>query len=339
MPSVGKRGLFAATLILGGLCTLLGTTVAGGKQRDIRWTQFVRLPGAVDVAGPRADGRFVVAARDGLFLLTRRRSLTAFARGANGYVPARGEAYIAMARDRQLTRSGCSFRRGDVYALDPIDHPGITRVQRSGRAQRFADLPNGSFLSSIAFDATGTFGHRLLVTAITGGRTTLYAIDCRGRARVLVRDAPVVEGGSAVAPRTFGRFGGHLIAPDEFSGNIYAFDPRGRVRLVARPRLPSGRDLGVESVGFIARGFTSRGVAYFADLGAPGAPTEGTDSILKLSGAQLTRAGVRSGDLLVATEAGGVTIRLRCLRRCVVRGIGRALDATHGEGHIASAVR
>jgi hypothetical protein len=224
-----------------------------------------------------------------------------------------------------------------VYALDPVDRPGVTRIERTGRARRFVDLPAGSFLSGIAFDSVGRFGSRLLVTALVSGRTTLYAIDCRGRARAVVRDAPKVEGGIAVAPLTFGRFAGDLIAPDEFSGRIYAFSPNGRVRVVARPALPVGQDLGVESVGFAPAGLTRGGAAFTADLGAPGSPTEGTDSILGLPAAALRRARVRPGDLLVSTEAGGVTVDVRCVRRCTVRRIGRALAVTHAEGHIAFA--
>jgi hypothetical protein len=100
-----------------------------------------------------------------------------------------------------------------------------------------------------------------------------------------------------------------------------------------------GPDLGVESLGFVPPGFRRSGAAYLADLGAPGSPTQGTDSVLSLPAAALVRAGVRAGDLLVATEAGGVTIRIRCSGRCTTRRIARALEATHGEGHIAFAKR
>jgi hypothetical protein len=276
----------------------------------------------------------VVAAGGGLFLLGRTGSLTPFGRGPNGYLPARGEAYIALAQARRVPRAGCSFRRDDVYALDPVDHPGVTRIDRTGRARRFVDLPAGSFLSTITFDTVGRFGYRLLVTAVVSGRTTVYAIDCRGRAAVVVRGAARVEGGSAVAPTAFGRFAGQLLAEDESSGSIYAFGAGGRVRLLARPRIPAGGDIGIESIGFVPPRFARTSFAYMADLGAPGSPTRGTDAILRLAGNGLLRAGVRSGDLLAASEASGVTVVVRCMRRCTIRRIGRALDATHAEGHI-----
>jgi hypothetical protein len=234
-----------------------------------------------------------------------------------------------------VPRAGCSFRRNDVYALDPSAQPGITLVDRSGTARRFVDLPAGAFPSAIAFDTVGRFGYRLLVTAVIGARTTLYAVDCRGRARVLVRGAPKVEGGAAIAPAAFGHFGGQLIVADEVSGRVYAFNAAGRVRSVARPGVPRGGDIGVENVGFVPRSFTRRGAAYLADLGAPGSPTQGSDSVLSLSGRGLLRSGVRPGDLLVATEGSGVTLSVRCGRRCVVHQVGRALDVTHAEGHIA----
>jgi hypothetical protein len=170
-------------------------------------------------------------------------------------VPGTGESYIALARKRRLSAAGCSFRRNDVYALDPAADPGIIRIDRLGRARRFADLPSGAFLSGIAFDTVGRFGYRLLVTALFGENMTLYALDCRGRSSVILHAGPRVEGGIAVAPRTFGRFAGQS-------------------------------------------------------------------------------AGVRPGDLLVATEGGAITFAIRCRQRCTVRRIGRGPTATHGEGHL-----
>jgi hypothetical protein len=135
-------------------------------------------------------------------------------------------------------------------------------ISPQGRARRFASLPPGRFLSGIAFDATGRFGHRLLVTAGSGGRTTVFGIGCDGRLSTIVAGAPAVEGGITVAPATFGRYGGDLIAADESSGRVYAVDPAGQVIILARPVLPAGGDIGVESTGFVPQGAAA---AYLAD--------------------------------------------------------------------------
>jgi hypothetical protein len=185
----------------------------------------------------------------------------------------------------------------------------------------------------------GSFGGRLLVSVIIGNATSLYALDCRGRARIVSSGQPRVEGGMAVAPRTFGRFAGWLVAPDEGSGKIFGFHPRGRVRLVAESGLPAGGDIGVESIGFVPRGFDRRGSAYMSDLGAPSSPTTGNDSVLRMRGADLVRNGVRPGDMVVATEAAARTIVVRCGRRCRVRSIGQGPDNAHGEGHITFLTR
>jgi hypothetical protein len=335
---VGIRPAGSAFCVLACAALVLAASSAGDRNAEARWRQLAHVAGALDVAGPRADGRFVVASLQGLYLLRRNGATTPFARGAGGYVAPVGESYIALAQNRRVPGAGCSFRRDDAYALDPTA-PGLTLIGRTGQARRFVNLPAGSFLSSIAFDTVGRFGYRLLVTAIVSNQTTLYSIDCRGRLRTVVSGAPKVEGGSAVAPKSFKPFGGRLITADEVGGGIYAFDARGHVRLLARPKLSMGPDLGVESLGFVPPGFRRSGAAYLADLGALGSPTQGTDSVLSLPGAALVRAGVRPGDLLVATEAGGVTIRIRCSGRCTTRRIARALDATHGEGHIAFAKR
>ena len=146
-----------------------------------------------------------------------------------------------------------------------------------------------------------------------------------------------MEGGIAVAPSSFGRFGGDLIAADERSGRIFAFSPRGAVAVVARSGVPAGGDIGVEGVGFVPSRFSRTGFAYVSDLGAPGSPTKGTDSLLVMSGAELARAGVGGGDLLAMTEAAAITISVHCAQRCTVRRIGESVAATHAEGHITFA--
>ena len=81
-------------------------------------------------------------------------------------------------------------------------------------------------------------------------------------------------------------------------------------------------------------GLGAGGAAYFADMGAPGSPTQGTDSVLALRGMELRRARLHAGDLVAATEAGAKTIAVRCARRCTVRRVAVGPAATHGEGHV-----
>ena len=278
------------------------------------WRPFAPIRQGVDVAGPRHDGTLVVAAGGRLSLLpSGGNQPRPFARGSDGYSTSPStEPYIAVARQRRLPGAGCSWRRDDIYALEAVGALGIIRVDPAGRAARFARLPAAAGLpNGIAFDRIGAFGHRLLVTQSDGVGTTVSAVDCRGHVSTLTRAAPRVEGGIAVAPRGFGRFGGQLIAPDELSGRVWAIDARGRGRLVVHPSLASGGDIGVESVGFVPRGF-ERGYALLADRGVPGNPHPGSDTILRVSGGALRRAGVRSGDLLIATEGGALTVAVRC---------------------------
>jgi hypothetical protein len=136
-----------------------------------------------------------------------------------------------------------------------------------------------------------------------------------------------------VAPRSFGKFAGDLIAPDERTGRILAFAPTGGVALVAASGLPAGGDIGVEGVGFVPPEF-GRGAAYFSDLGAPGSPTEGNDSLLVLRGRDLVRAGLVAGELVAATEAGAKTVAVRCTAGCTVRQVAAGPENAHGEGHV-----
>jgi hypothetical protein len=296
---------------------------------------LLSVPMIVDVVGPRSDGQLVLSTRQGLLLLSRGGAAQEFARGQGGYTAAGSEPYVALVPGyRRLPGVKCSFHRDDVFALDADDSPGVVRVTRAGQAVRLVDLPTGAFPSGIAFDLSGRFGYRLLVTAEFDSKTTLYAIDCLGGMKEVTRNAPHVEGGIVVAPQTFGQFGGDLITADEMTGRILAFAPDGAVSVAAASGLPAGSDIGVEGLGFVPAGLGDGSAAYFSDLGSPGSPTEGTDSLLVLQGKDLSGAGLVPGELVAATEAGATTIAVRCARRCTVRRVAVGPAATHGEGHV-----
>src|SRR4029453_6078492 len=206
------------------------------------------------------------------------------------------------------------------------------RVDRNGRSHPFATLPTGTFPSGIASDRVGSFGNRLLVMSTPSGRARLDAFHFRGAGPSMVAGAPVVEGGLAVAPRTFGRFGGALIGADEASGRVYAFGPGGRVRLVVESGLPAGPDIGVEAVGFVPPALGRHRTAYLADLGSPGSPTSGSDSLLVLPAAAV-RARWPGGERVVATGAGAKTLAVRCRRVCTIRRVADGPATAHAEGH------
>jgi hypothetical protein len=299
------------------------------------WAGFRHLPGVVDLAGPRGDGSFLVAASGRLFVLGRGGTLSPFARGAGGYLTSRGtEPYLVLTSGEPVQGERCSFGKDSAFAIEPGARPGVIVISPQGRARRFALLPPGRSLSGIAFDSTGRFGHRLLVTAGSGGRTTVFGIGCDGRMSTVAAGAPAVEGGIVVAPAMFGRFGGDLIAPDEKSGRVYAVDPSGKVVTLVRSGLPAGGDIGVESAGFVP---PRAAAAYLADRLTPGNRHPGDNAILRLSAPELARAGIRPGDLLVATEGGARTIDVRCAATCTVRQVAAGPAVAHAEGHIVFA--
>jgi hypothetical protein len=296
------------------------------------WAEFRHLPGVVELAGPRSDGSFLVAAAGRLFILGRDGALSPFARGAGGYQTATGtEPYLVIVNGVSAQGDHCAFPRDAAYAIQPGTQPGVIMISPAGRARRFASLPPGSTPSGIAFDAIGRFGHRLLVTAGLHGRTTVFGIGCDGRLSTVTADGPPVEGGIVVAPATFGEFGGDLIAPNETSGRVYAVTPSGKVVILARSGLPTGGDIGVESTGFVP---AAAAATYLADRFSPGNRHPGDDVILRLSAAGLARAGIRAGDLLVATEGGAKTIDVRCAATCAVRYVAAGPAIAHAEGHI-----
>src|SRR6266545_4416319 len=298
------------------------------------WEKWQHLEGVVDIGGPRADGNLVVLAAGSLSLVSRDGAAIPFARGADGFSgPPDAESYFAVAPALPPQSIGCGFVRDEVFILDLTSPVGVIRIDSIGHASRFATIPNVDFLSGIAFDTTGGFGFRLLITGQRQDRTTVMAVDCQGGVSTVTDAAPAMEGGLAVAPAGFGSFSGDLIGADELTGRIWAVSPDGTTRLVAVPDLHTGGDTGVESLGFVPPGFENGGFAYLADRGTPDNPFLGSDSILRLSSQSLTAAGVQTGDLLVATEGDGLTVAIHCESSCSVRPVAEAIGG-HIEGHV-----
>ena len=299
------------------------------------WQPVAHVTGVVDIGGPRADGKLLVAGSAKLWLMDLSGALTPFAQGPGGYADDKGaEAYLAVSPGLTVDGAGCSFAPDDVYILRLHAPIGVTKVDSTGEKSDFANIALAS-LSGIAFDTTGLFKHRLLVTGVTkGGTRDLVEIDCSGKQFIANGSLPVNEGGFAVAPSTFGSFGGALIAPDELSGNIYAFGADGTVQTVIDSGLPHGADIGVESLAFVPKGFLRGGTAFLADRATAKNAHPGDDSVLTLTAADLAAAGVQEGDLLAATEGGAELVAVRCAATCQVIPIVSTATRAHAEGHL-----
>jgi len=344
MPA--KRQLVAAVTTAGAAAVLAacgsassGRITAVSAAHRARWKPYVRVRRVLDLTPPAIDGTILVAADRRLELLRPSGAVQPYARASGGYAsPGGEEPYIALSAGQNVAGTACRFPRDALYLLRLQKGAGVTAVDAGGAARTFASLPGRGLENGIALDTTGRFGDRLLVTATSGSRTTVYALDCRGSVTTITSSAPKLEGGIAVAPASFGRFAGDLIAPDENSGRIYAISPDGRSTVLARSGLARGGDVGVESAGFVPHGFAASSSALVADRRTPGNPHPGDDVILRLDGASLLAAGVREGDLLVATEGGAETDAIRCgVSSCQVRHVADGPTGAHLEGHIVFA--
>ncbi len=300
------------------------------------WTPAVPVRRVLDLSSPRRDRTIVLATAGHLALLLPSGAVEPFTGGRAGYAnPGGEEPYITLSTGERVASAGCTFPQQTLYVLRLQRGTGITAVDARGEARGFASLPRNGLENGITFDSTGRFGHRLLVTATNGSRTTVYAIDCRGSVSTVTTSAPKLEGGITVAPATFGRFAGELIAPDENSGRIYAISPDGRSRLLANSGLARGGDIGVESTGFVPPGFGAVSSALVADRRTPGNPHPGDDAVLRIGGSSLIAAGVRAGDLIIATEGGAQTATITCTSKsCRVLHIADGPRVAHLEGHI-----
>jgi len=290
----------------------------------------------LDLSGPRRDGTIILATDGHLALLLPSGVVQQFTGARSGYVnPGGEEPYLTLSTGERVASAGCTFPQQTLYVLRLQRGTGVTAVDAHGGARGFTSLPRNGLENGIAFDSTGRFGHRLLVTATSGSRTTVYAIDCRGAVSTVTASAPKLEGGITVAPATFGHFAGDLIAPDENSGRVYAISPDGRTHLFADSGLAHGGDVGVESAGFVPPGFGAASSALVADRRTPGNPHPGDDAVLRIDGSSLIAAGVRPGDEIVATEGGAQTDAITCTSEsCRVRHVADGPRIAHLEGHI-----
>jgi hypothetical protein len=335
--AAGFERMRALTLSVAALLGLLsiGARPPATPSSSGSWRPAVHLSPVVDVGGPRSDGQLVISAGRSLYLFDRRSiTLQPFADGPGGYPSLPGdEPYLAVASGQAVVSARCRFQVDDIFVIDQAPHR-VWRVDAGGHAEVFALVDRVTSLSGIAFDTTGRFGNRLLVIGPAGGSTVVDAIDCRGHVTEITGAAPTVEGGIAVAPSTFGAFGGDLVAADELSGLIWAVRPDGTAVKIAESGLAHGQDLGVEGLGFVPPGFMESGTAYFADRSTPGNAHPGTGNLLSIDGVTLRAAGVRDGDLIAATEGGASTIAVRCATGCKVTDVASGPAPAHGEGHV-----
>jgi hypothetical protein len=323
-------------ILLGALLCVVATSSASAQSAG--WEQWQHLVGVADV-GVRSDGSLMAMANARLYQISPSTgAITPYASAWSGGGAPDAEYYFSLTPAQAVDGTSCSFAADDLYILDLVSPPAVVRVDAAGRPTRIAELGSVDTLGGITVDTVGSFGHRVLVTGTRDNKTTLFAIDCDGKATTITASAPLVEGGIAVAPSTFGAFGGQLIAPDENSGQLWAIDASGRATLVVVPSLPTGGDTGVESVGFVPPGFSAgAGYAYLADRGTPNNPFPGNDSLLRLPASTLSAAGVQDGDLLVSTEGGGTTIAIHCADTCQVLPVSPGPSGGHIEGHIVLA--
>ena len=308
-----------ATLIAP-LVLVLGLLAAGPASAPPQWEPWTSLPGVVDVAGPNRDGSLVAAAAGRLHLVRPDGTTSPFGSyAADPGAPTR----VAVAHGLDVTGAGCRFELGQVFVLEG---QAVVRVSVDGEPSPFLQPPATDLLTGITFDATGRFGNHLLVAGRRGDRTVLFSVDCRGRLRTVTDRAPLMAGGIAVAPATFGRHGGDLVGAHESSGDLVFIRFDGASGVLVRPDLPAGRDVGAASVGFVPDDFLRRkGSLHVAG---------GDGTIWRMTADALGPFGVDENDLVVAGRTGR-SAAVRCRATCVVTALGDA-GGSRLQGHVTA---
>ena len=126
---------------LAGVLTAIALAACGGSAAPpgapppATWAALRHLPGVVDLAGPRTDESFLVAAAGRLFVLGRDGTLRPFARGSGGYQTAMGtEPYLVLASAYPDRGKACSFGKNMAFAIEPGARPCGLIMMIPGRA-------------------------------------------------------------------------------------------------------------------------------------------------------------------------------------------------------------
>jgi hypothetical protein len=336
-------------LLLATLLLACSAAAPAGAGASVPWQKFLKAPGGGrinDIVGPDTKNRLTITSGIHLWRVGRNRKPVQFVKphdgGRIGYLPdnPKFEPYIAQVPP--TTHCG-SFKTGDIWGFTG-PRPRLVRITKRGVVKKGVSLPRSLEPSGIVFDTGGAFGYRLLVTERnrSAGTTGVLAIGCPGRSKTWVATGlPRIEGGLAIAPPTFGPYGGQLLGADEVHSDIYAISSTGALTklISSTPGAPVGGDRGMESLGFVPPDVDGTSAAYLSDRRTPGNIQPGNGQMLTLSWAALQSQGVLPGDLLGATEGGAFTFVIRCTPGCTSFPVAFGQPDAHIEGHLVFAKR
>jgi hypothetical protein len=133
------------------------------------------------------------------------------------------EKYPAIA---PALSANAGFTPRDIFVTQGTD---VYKI-RGSTVTPFATIPGcAADHTGITFDHVGTFGYNMIVTCQGGG---VWKVDGNGTTTHIADTGTQLEG-PAVAPPSFGPFGGQILAADENNGQIHAIASDGTVTLDA----------------------------------------------------------------------------------------------------------
>jgi hypothetical protein len=143
------------------------------------------------------------------------------------------EVYLAA------SQGDAGFPKGYLYAGAGLSIFEFTPTGDSWRV--FSSPPGASRISYVAFDTVGTWGYALFALDDNG---LLWSITADGAAKVLEDFSNFGQGqrlkpeGIAVAPQSFGSFGGQLIITLQAATRVLAIPPNDTSKVVTIAQLP-----------------------------------------------------------------------------------------------------
>jgi len=294
-----------------------GTTVgaAAATPPTAVATRLDTVTGITDLVGVRTDGLLIARTTGGLRLVDAQGGTYPFAAQNLARLPGASEPVRMLALAPLLPGDPlCPFRPNDLPVFSPRSgsDQALFMVDAQGVTAPWSSIPDGTPVAA-SFDQSGRFGQTLLVAVDRGGDGAVEELDCRGGRADIAHGISGLQPGIAVLAAGAG--GDAVVATRT---GLLTVTPSGAVAPLlvdGWSTTVGGRVAGLATVpsGFVAGG----GAVDFAD----------TRGLLHAGAADLGRAGLRDGDLLVTAGAPARLVGVHCeggscAARVLARGDG-----------------
>jgi hypothetical protein len=316
MPRIRRRAVVRLCLACAAGALFAAPASADG---DAVLTRVDSVTSMTDVVAVRTDGLAVAQVGDSLRLVDVQGGTYPFAGAAMQSLTVEGRRprIVALAPVVAGDRS-CPFRPNDLVVGVPGNGgESLAALDAQGLVTTWVSSLDGGTALAASFDQAGRFGQTLLVLVDRADGGAIEEIDCRGQ-RVEVAGAIAgAQRGLAVLPTgAGGGLDGRAVVAT--ATGLVTVTPAGEAAALAVDGWSATVQDPVTGLTVVPPGFVGGGGQV--DLAGGG-------GLLRVSAADLGRAGLRDGDLLVATGSPAELVAVHCAGGgCAAKTVARGSE-------------